>query len=275
MNTHPSREAAVNAHRDHPFFAELVQDWISAGLQPGAMVLLHSQISRTLRRFVRAGLPPDPAIVLDSFLAALGPRGTLLLPLFNFDFAQGMAFDIASTPSRMGALTEAARKRSDGVRTGHPIYSFCALGAGADAFAGIVNVSAFGDDSPFAILHREGGQLAVLDLPDTASMTFMHYVEQCANVPYRLHKTFTASYRDASGKEERRGFSMFVRDLDAGVVTRCDEMGRILWNEGLYKGCRPLEGPGLRTIGADVYYDRIKQVIDSGAARGLLYDLAE
>ena len=29
---------------------------------------------------------------IDSFLEALGPGGTLLLPLFNFDFTRGMPF---------------------------------------------------------------------------------------------------------------------------------------------------------------------------------------
>src|ERR1700679_3715499 len=96
----------------------------NAGLQSGETLLLHSSLRRTTRAVVRAGgqVAAAAEIVLDSFLEALGPDGTLLLPLFNFDFTTGVAFDIRNTPSQMGALTEAGRRRPGAVRTGHPIY---------------------------------------------------------------------------------------------------------------------------------------------------------
>lgn len=58
--------------------------------------------------------------------------GTLLFPSFNFEFTESVPFDIKTTPSHMGALTEAARMHSQAIRTGHPIYSFAAIGAAAE-----------------------------------------------------------------------------------------------------------------------------------------------
>ena len=96
--------------------------WLRSGIELGDTVLVHSSIKRTLIESRRAGLSISPTEILDSFLDAIGPTGTLLLPLFNFDFTNGVDFDIRNSPSQMGALTEAGRLHKDAVRTGHPIY---------------------------------------------------------------------------------------------------------------------------------------------------------
>jgi aminoglycoside 3-N-acetyltransferase len=142
-------------------------------IEPGSIVLLHSSISRTLR--TAKGTPNE---LIAALLKRLGPEGTLLLPLFNFDFTKGTTFDIRTTPSQMGALTEAGRAWPGAVRTGHPIYSFAAIGSRAEEFADVDNESGYGADSPFAMLRSMGGEIAVLDLPDQNSMTFYHHVEE-------------------------------------------------------------------------------------------------
>lgn len=202
-------------------------------------------------------------------MTALGDSGTLLLPLFNFDFAAGAPFDIRTTPSKMGALTEAGRLNVDAVRTGHPIYSFAAIGAHADQFRGVTNYSGYGTDSPFGILHRLGGSIAILDLSDQESMTFYHYVEESLDVPYRYHKAFEGDYTDGLGRTSRRTFGLFVRDR--GIETAVDPMGERLWEMGLYTGCRHGQGAGLRVIEANAVYDATASVICAGQARGLLY----
>ena len=89
-----------------------------------------------------------------------------LLPLFNFDFTRGSPFDIRSTPSQMGALTERGRFHFGAARTGHAMYSFAAISALASRFDGLVNHFSYGPDSPFQMLRDLGGKIAVLDLPD-------------------------------------------------------------------------------------------------------------
>ncbi len=249
----------------------LVAGWHDSGIESGDMVLLHSSLIKTLHRYHQQDSQVDTAAVLESFLSALGPEGTLLLPLFNFDFTRGVPFDIRSTPSHMGSLTEAGRQHREAVRTGHPIYSFAVIGARAQEFEGVVNFSGYGADSPFGLLHRGGGKIAVLDLPDQSSMTFHHYVEEALDVPYRYHKTFTGPFTDAAGHSEERTFGLFVRDLDKGVETYVTPMEEHLWQAGLYKGCRPGEGNGLRTIEASLLFDATADVIKAGKAEGMLY----
>jgi aminoglycoside 3-N-acetyltransferase len=44
-----------------------------------------------------------------------------------------------------------------------------------------------------------------------------------------------------------------------------------MWGEGLYSGCRPNEGSGLRTIPAQHMYDFVSNIIKSGKAKNTLY----
>lgn len=250
---------------------ELVNRWREAGLAPGGLLLLHSNLQRTLRSGLRTGKRWRPADILASFLEVLGPSGTLLLPLFNFDFTRGVPFDIRMTPSQMGALTEAGRLDPRSVRTGHPIYSFAVIGADAAEFADVNNYSGYGSDSPFAILRQRGGRIAVLDLPDQNSMTFYHHVEEMLTVDYRYHKSFTAAYTDGKGRTEERCYGLFVRDLERGVCTDVDAMGQLLWTQGVYQGDCPGVGSGLRWAEADAIFQSVTEVIESGRAEGLLY----
>jgi aminoglycoside 3-N-acetyltransferase len=251
----------------------LAEDWRHAGLRSGDLVLIHSSLRRTVRRCVQGGMSGAVTDILASFREAVGDSGTLLFPLFNFQFTEGVAFDIRTSPSQMGVLTETARQLDGAVRTGHPIYSFAAIGARAGEFAGIDNYSGYGADSPFAKLRALGGRIAILDLPDQHSMTFYHHVEEMKNVPYRFHKSFAGDYTDSSGATSRREYGLFVRDLDKGVKTDVDPMGELLWEQSLYSGDRPGEGTGLRVIGADPLFLSVERVIDDGKAEGLLYSI--
>src|ERR1700689_413341 len=103
---------------------QLLDDWHQAGLVAGDTVLIHRILKRTLAQSAQRGQQLTAESVLESFIAAGGPTGPLLFPLFNFDFCQGKPFDIRQTPSQMGLLTELARRHPDAVRTGNPTYSF-------------------------------------------------------------------------------------------------------------------------------------------------------
>ncbi len=249
----------------------LAKEWREAGVQNGDTVLLHSSLKRTFERFVKQGQDISAEHILESFLLAVGSSGTLLLPLFNFDFSKGVTFDIRNTPSQMGALTEAGRKHPLAVRTGHPIYAFAAIGHHAEKFRGVDNFSGYGSDSPFGMLREMRGRIAVLDLPDIHSMTFYHHVEEMNDAPYRYHKTFTGKYIDFLGNAETKTYGLFVRDIEKGVLTHVNPAGELMWQEGLYTGFRPNEGCGLRTVLARQMYDFVEDILVSGRAENLLY----
>jgi aminoglycoside 3-N-acetyltransferase len=249
----------------------LAASWRASGVAGGDVILLHSSLKRIIARLRELCPDAGAATVLQSFVQAVGNDGTLLFPLFNFGFAKGEPFDIRATPSEMGALTEAARVAPGAVRTGHPIYSFAALGKHREKFRHINNVSGYGLDSPFGLLRELNGKIGVLDLPDQNSMTFYHHVEEMLQVPYRFMKNFTGQYTDARGHSRETTCRMFVRDLDRGVTTHVNPAGELMWAAGLYMGDRPGTGTGLRVVSARAMYEFVEAIIKGGHAEGLLY----
>jgi len=249
----------------------LADEWRNSGVADGDVLLVHSDIKNTFRRYLKQGIRLSPQDILESFLNAVGTSGTLLLPLYNFDFINGVPFDIRNTPSQMGLLTEAARLHPLAIRTGHPVYSFVAIGSQSEAFRSIDNFSGYGDDSPFAMLRTMNGKIAVLSLPDQNSMTFYHHVEEMHAVDYRYHKKFTGKYTDSNGNSEIKTYGLFVRNLKNKVLTHVNPAGELMWSEGIYSGDRPNEGVGLRTVLANTMYDFVSNIILSGRAKNTLY----
>ena len=209
--------------------------------------------------------------MLEALLDRLGTNGTLLMPLFNFGFCDGEGFDVNSTPSRMGTLTETARISGMGVRTQHPIYSFQAIGKHAELFGATRNRSGYGMDSPFALLWDLDGCIGVLDLPEQHSMTYYHHVEERLFVPWRYHKTFVGPYTDATGTTREEAYSLFVRNIEQGVRTHVDPMGEALWAAGVWKGDRPGEGTGLRIGKVHDIDSMASSVIEQGQAENMLW----
>ena len=249
----------------------LASQWQTSGISQGDVLLIHSNIKRVLIFHRRRYADWTVSDILQSLLLAVGARGTVVFPLFNFDFTKGAHFDIRSTPSQMGSLTEAARVWPGAVRTGHPIYSFAAIGAASREFDGICNHSGYGIDSPFALMLKLSAKIAVLDLPEQDSMTFYHHAEEMHNVSYRYRKTWAGLYTDSLGNTQMREFSLFVRNIDQGVLTAVDPMAEKLWLAGLYKGHRPGIESGMRVIDANALYRETSAVISAGKALGLLY----
>jgi aminoglycoside 3-N-acetyltransferase len=251
----------------------LADYWEGSGLEKGDTVLLHSSMKRLLDYLTSNQVIDPPKKIIDSLISYLGIKGTLILPLFNFDFPKSKFFSMRSTPSQMGTITEYARRYVPGVRTGHPIYSFFITGYNQNEFDKIDNISGYGIDSPFAKLISLEGKIAAVDLEDSRCMTMYHHVEEMCKVPYRYFKEFEGEYESINGSIEFKKYLLFVRDLDRGVVTNVDRMGEILWKENLCKGNRPRIGNGMRTILARTLFDRTKKEILHGRAIDTLYSI--
>lgn len=123
------------------------------------------------------------------------------------------------------------------------------------------------------MLRELNGKIAVLDLADQESMTFYHYVEEMHKVPYRYFKDFTGDYTGYDGLIKKKKYTIFVRNLDEGIVTNVNPMGELLWKEKLYQGYRVNTKSGLRTIDANKLFDFVSSKIQLGQANGLLYIL--
>jgi aminoglycoside 3-N-acetyltransferase len=197
------------------------------GVESGDTLLVHSSYKSL------GAVEGGPHAVIDALRDALGERGTLIVPTFNFAFCEGEPFDARSTPSRMGVLTEIVRQMPEATRVQHPIYSFAVLGARAGEAAAISDPSSYGRDSLFGRLRDWDGKIMIIGLPYNHSMTFFHHVEEMQGVDYRYMKSFTGTVTDVDGRSGEQTVTMLVRDLDRGVVTAVDAMGELLANKGI------------------------------------------
>lgn len=252
---------------------DLTSRWQERGVTDGDVLLLHSSVSRTMKMITERVPTFSLHHLLQSFVTAVGQSGTLLLPLFNFDFAVGRTFSYLSTPSQMGALTEVARGDARFARTQHPLYSFAVTGRHAEEFIRLTNQGALSDDGPFGLLRRLNGTIGVLDLEDQDSMTIYHHIEEVVGVDYRYHKWFESQYVDARGVTETRRYSLFVWDEKRRVRTDVNRAGELLWQRGRYLGDRPGVDAGFRTIKAQVMFDEVQDIIVRGKAADYLYSI--
>ena len=185
-----------------------------SGVRQGDVVMLHNSF--------RALGPVDggPDAVVGAFSDAVGPGGTVLFPTFNFSaWTEQHYWDARETPSEMGALTEFARLRPEARRTPHPIYSFAALGADADAFAACDDPEAFGDGSVFALFQERDGLLLSIGLDLDRSFTLIHRVEIMNGATHRRIKRFGGLYVDGDGVVAPRLYTMFVRRRGIATAT--------------------------------------------------------
>lgn len=134
----------------------------AVGAQPGDTVLYHGSLSSM------GTVDGGPVTVIEGALAAVGAGGTVAMPSLWFhgmDPPQDPAdFDIATSPSYVGALSEAFRCDPRSVRSDHFSHSVSAIGARAveltsdHGAAGLHHTpwcpKAFADVSPWAHLYE-------------------------------------------------------------------------------------------------------------------------
>lgn len=213
-------------------FEALVEGFRELGVEEGDTLLVHS----SYKSF--GEVDGGPQAVIRALEAALGHRGTLIMPTFNFDFNKGVPWDVRSTPSKMGILTELVRKDPRAKRVFHPFYSFAILGEHAEVLGSLRYKSAYERDSVFGKLRDLDGKIMVIGLSYNDSMTFFHHIEQMEGVDYRFLKKFTGEVTDENGNIYTDTFEMLVRDIDKGVKTMVDPMGALLEQAGVIKSAK-------------------------------------
>lgn len=235
----------------------------------GDTLLVSSDMKRLLFQCMEHGDAIDLNVFLNSLMEAVGKEGTILIPVFNWDFCKGKSFDYCKTPGRTGSLGKTALKRKDFIRTKHPIYSFAVWGKDAERLHEIENKDSFGQDSPFAYLQEVRAKNLFVDVSYQDSFTFAHYVEEWeGKVPYRYVKDFTAGYIDEQGREEVRTYSMFVRKLDMNVCVTIDPMEQQFVQTGAQESYQ-INGIAFKLLDLTHAYELMKNDILYNRSRNL------
>ena len=195
----------------------------------------------------------DINLIINLLIEKIGENGTLLFPVYNWDFCAGKPFDYKNTISKTGLIGNEALKRKDFKRTKNALYSFAVWGKDKDFLCSLDPVISLGRNTVFEYLHRNNAINVVLDVAFSDHYTICHYVEQLLGVPYRYNKYFKSDYIDEHGNVSRKTYSMSVRYLELDVQGNADA----LYEEFLRLGAAYEEKIGRHTIS---YIDIAKSI---------------
>lgn len=173
---------------------DLVRDLIALGVRPGDLLMVHSSL-RSIG-LVDGG----PETVVDALLQALGPQGTLVVPTFTYPTAgePDFVFDPTHTPSQMGAVSEAARRRPEAHRSIHLAHSIAAIGPLARTITTSGGASGWDVQSPMRQVFNRSGRYLLLGVP-YQNLTAMHLCEVWLELPYRKPRVSEGRMRRPDG----------------------------------------------------------------------------
>jgi aminoglycoside 3-N-acetyltransferase len=229
--------------------------------------------------FRKEGVKFDADSFFDVFKETLSEDGTLIVPTFCFDFSNNGRYDYKNAGCTTGALGNAALKRSDFVRTKHPMHSFAVWGHDQKLLCEMDNRHAFGKDSPFEYCRANNVRQIMLGTDYVHGMTFVHYAETMCNVPYRFAKSFTGEYINADGISEIRTYDYAARKLDVGTSEKFNRIGKILEEKGIaqkfdFKGIISYDtylGDAYPVICDDILHNQCRNIYDFTVSREELF----
>lgn len=186
-------------------FAQMVNELRQIGIKEGDSLLVHCSLSKI--GFVEGG----PDTVINALKETIGKTGTLLFPSFPAKgrnvthLEMNPFFDIRTTPSQMGVITEYFRTQKNVMRSFHPTDSVCALGPLADYFTNshFGQLTPYNEYSPFRKLCAQNGKILMLGTTLNGACTNLHTLEDAVDFKFPVYdeKVFEIKMIDAAGKQ--------------------------------------------------------------------------
>ena len=193
--TEATMQIQVNTIHKHDVIAGLRR----LGLLEGDLVMVHSSLSSF------GTLAGGADAVIDALLSVVGAKGTVLVPTFGCGDA---VFDARSSETGLGAIPQVFWKRSEAIRSRHPLASVAAIGPDAVELLRDHEKAetAHAEGTPYYQLYEKRGKILLLGV-DQDRNTFLHTAEAMARLPYL--RTATARYMDESGTVHEGSWSYF------------------------------------------------------------------
>ena len=211
--------------------SDIIRALNDVGIEQGDTIFVHSDISifGKIQLLKRRDFLEN---IIKAFKQAIGPDGTLILPTFSYSFCENKVYDINNSRSKVGALTEYFRKLPDVKRTINPIFSVGVYGKQKEEYMGI-GKDCFDDESIFGKLLKNKAKVVFFGAP-FQSCTFMIYIEQTFNVPYRFIKKFNGIIKTEE-REYRDEYTYYVRYLNRNVTRDSSKFEHCLINNGMMR----------------------------------------
>lgn len=155
------------------------------GIRNNQHLIVHSSFKKILSDFY----PIQPAEVISNLKEIITENGSIIFPTFTYCFKKSSGdyevFDRLNSKSKVGLLSEIFRKNEGVIRTSSPTHSF-ALWGKVKSEIGEANSpeSPLGDESVLDWLTKQSNSFVLMLGTDFSSLTFGHYLEIKAKVPW-------------------------------------------------------------------------------------------
>lgn len=158
--------------------AQIEDDLRALGLARGRDILVHSALSKI------GPLEGGAETMIRALIAVVGPESTIVMPTYPMPatmyewMTDPTPFCLATSPSRMGALTEVFRGMQGALRSAHPTHSVAAFGPAAELYTRDHHkvVTPCAEGSPFRIHTDRGGDILCIGT-GIGKITSYHVVE--------------------------------------------------------------------------------------------------
>lgn len=130
---------------------DLIKDLIEMGIKKGDVLMVHSSLSKIGYVF------DGPKTIIEALIEVIGPEGHLLMPnspnaSFQLEYIQSInEFDVSSSPSKLGAISEYFRTFPGSKRSAHPTEPVSCWGPQKEFFVDdhFGNLTPYNNNSPF------------------------------------------------------------------------------------------------------------------------------
>jgi aminoglycoside 3-N-acetyltransferase len=171
---------------------KIVGDIRAMGVRAGDVLVVHSSLKSIGN--VIGGAPT----VARALVKTVSPGGTVFVPTFNFG---QFPWDPKTTPSVVGAVTEAFRHLPEAKRSLQCTHPLSAIGPRADEIlAGHEKTHPFAVDSPLGKLWKLNAWVLLLGCGHNSS-SMIHVAEENVDVPY-LYRTRVQTIIDGDRTRE-------------------------------------------------------------------------
>lgn len=136
---------------------------------------------------------------------------TLIFPTYTFSFCNGLSFNVQESKTPMGLLNEFVRLQEDAIRSCDPLMSNVLIGK-HNEFVTNIGKNSIGDNSTFDLLHKTALKVKSLFLGPSIGdcYTYMHFIEERVNVPYRYKRNFTGLITN-NGHTHEDTYELYIR----------------------------------------------------------------
>jgi aminoglycoside 3-N-acetyltransferase len=245
---------------ENNFYKErLIADFRKLGVNEDDNLLVHSSL-RSLGSFDNKA-----EIIISSLIQLLGKKGSLLMPALSYETVtrSNPYFDVNTTKSCVGALTEYFRTMKGVKRSIHPTHSVCCLGKETAFFLDdhYKDTTPCGKNSPFSRLEQINGKILFLGCglkPNTS----MHAIEELIEPSYLFDEKILYNMTLPNDEKIKK---IYIPHNFKGYLQRYDRLAVLLDSNEYSKGnvlnadcwlikTKPMWKKALQALNNDPFY---------------------